>query len=88
VHRLWAVVTAFVVGYAAWCALRTAKSRGARVAGAAVAAMLVTQLILGPTMVLLTFPLPLATAHNAVAALLLLSVVALARFLWPAPRSQ
>jgi heme A synthase len=38
-------------------------------------------------MVLLTFPLPLATAHNAVAALLLLSVVALVRFLWPAQRS-
>jgi heme A synthase len=33
-------------------------------------------------MVLKAFPLPLATAHNAVAALLLLSVVALLRFLW------
>ena len=33
-------------------------------------------------MVVKTFPLWLATAHNAVAALLLLSVVALARFLF------
>jgi heme A synthase len=38
-------------------------------------------------MVLETFPLPLATAHNAVAALLLLSAVALLRFLHP-PRGN
>jgi len=37
-------------------------------------------------MVLNTLPLQLATAHNAVAALLLLSVVALLRFLW-APKT-
>jgi cytochrome c oxidase assembly protein subunit 15 len=86
-HRLGAIVTAFVLGYAAFRAIRTAKSRGARMAGAAVAVLLATQLVLGPTMVLMTFPLPLATAHNAVAALLLLSVVALVRFLWPAQRS-
>jgi cytochrome c oxidase assembly protein subunit 15 len=87
VHRLGAIVTALMLGYTAWRALRTAKSGGARMAGTAMAAMLVTQLVLGPTMVLMTFPLPLATAHNAVAALLLLSVVALVRFLWPAQRS-
>jgi len=34
-------------------------------------------------MVLEAFPLPLATAHNAVAALLLLCVVALLRFQSP-----
>jgi hypothetical protein len=56
-------------------ALRTLSLAPAR---ARPAAMLVTQLILGPTMVLLTFPLP-PPPHNAVAALLL-SVVALARF--------
>jgi heme A synthase len=37
-------------------------------------------------MVMKTFPLWLATAHNAVAALLLLSVIALVRFLWPPPQ--
>jgi cytochrome c oxidase assembly protein subunit 15 len=87
VHRLGAIIAALVLGYAAFRAIRTAKSRGARMAGTAVAVLLATQLVLGPTMVLLTFPLPLATAHNAVAALLLLSVVALVRFLWPAQRS-
>jgi cytochrome c oxidase assembly protein subunit 15 len=86
-HRLGALIAACALGYTAFRAIRTAKSRGARMAGTAVAVMLATQLVLAPTMVLMTFPLPLATAHNAVAALLLLSVVALVRFLWPAQRS-
>jgi cytochrome c oxidase assembly protein subunit 15 len=87
VHRLGAIVAALVLGFTAFRAIRTAKSRGVRMAGMAVAFVLVTQLILGPTMVLKTFPLPLATAHNAIAALLLLSMVALLRFLWPPPRN-
>ncbi len=86
-HRLGALVTALVLGFTAFRAIRRASSRAVRMAGAAVAAALVTQLILGPVMVLETFPLPLATAHNAVAALLLLSTVALLRFLWPPERS-
>jgi len=87
VHRLGALISALVLGFTAFRAIRTARSRGARMAGTAVAVALVTQLILGPVMVLKTFPLPLATAHNAVAALLLLSVVALLRFLWPQQRA-
>ena len=87
VHRLGALIAALVLGFTAFRAIRTARSRGARMAGTAVAVVLVTQLILGPVMVLKTFPLPLATAHNAVAALLLLSVVALLRFLWPQQRA-
>ena len=54
---------------------------------AALAAVLVTQWIVGPVMVIETFPLPLATAHNAMAALLVLSMVALLRFLFP-PRGS
>jgi cytochrome c oxidase assembly protein subunit 15 len=87
VHRLGALIAALVLGYTALRAVRTARSRGARMAGTAMAVALATQLILGPVMVLKTFPLPLATAHNAVAALLLLSTVALLRFLWPQQRS-
>ncbi len=86
-HRLGALVTALVLGFTALRAIRRASSRAVRMAGGAVAAALVTQLILGPVMVLETFPLPLATAHNAVAALLLLSTVALLRFLWPPERN-
>ena len=86
-HRLGAIVAALILGFVAWKAMRTGQSRGVRVAGGALAVALVAQLLLGPIMVLKTFPLPLATAHNAVAALLLLCVVALLRFLYPPRRT-
>ena len=82
-HRIGAVVTAIVLAYAAWLALRTGRSRGVRAAGAALAIALATQLVVGPVMVLETFPLALATAHNGVAALLVLCLVALLRFAFP-----
>jgi len=79
----WAtVVTALVLAYVAWLAVRTGQSRAVRIAGGAVAAVVLAQWIVGPVMVLRTFPLWLATAHNAVAAILLLSVVALLRFVF------
>jgi cytochrome c oxidase assembly protein subunit 15 len=81
-HRLWGVVTAVVLGFVAWRAIRTGQSRAARMAGTALAVLLVVQWTLGPVMVMKALPLELATAHNGVAALLLLSVVALLRFLW------
>ena len=87
VHRLWAVVAAVVIGYAALLAVRTGQSRAVRVSGTVVAGLLALQLVLGPVMVLETLPLALATAHNAVAALLLLAVVALNRFLRPSRRT-
>jgi heme a synthase len=82
VHRLWAVVTALVLGVLAWRAIRTGQSRAVRAAGAALAALLVLQWTIGPVMVLKALPLALATAHNGVAALLVLALVALLRFLW------
>ncbi len=82
-HRLGAVIAAAVLGFVAWQALRRGQSRGVRMAGGALAAALVAQLLVGPVMVLATFPLSLATAHNAVAALLVLAMVALLRFLFP-----
>jgi len=82
VHRLGAVVTALVLGFLAWRAIRTGQSRAVRMAGTALAALLVVQLTLGPVMVLKALPLELATAHNGVAALLVLAMVALLRFLW------
>ena len=86
-HRIGAIVAALVLGFVAWKAMRTSQSLGVRTAGIALAAALVTQLLVGPLMVIKTFPLPLATAHNAVAALLVLSMVALLRFLFP-PRGS
>ena len=86
-HRIGALVAALVLGFLAWKAMRTGQSTGVRTAGTALAATLVTQLMVGPLMVIKTFPLPLATAHNAMAALLVLSMVALLRFLFP-PRGS
>jgi cytochrome c oxidase assembly protein subunit 15 len=86
-HRLGAIVAALVLGFVAWKAMRVGQSRRVRAAGIALAAALVTQLLVGPLMVIKTFPLPLATAHNAVAALLVLAMVALLRFLFP-PRGS
>jgi cytochrome c oxidase assembly protein subunit 15 len=51
-------------------------------AGAVLAALVVVQWTVGPVMVMKALPLELATAHNGVAALLVLAVVALLRFLW------
>jgi cytochrome c oxidase assembly protein subunit 15 len=79
VHRLGAVLAALVLGFASVMAIRRGATRGVRVAGALMGAILVCQLILGPLMVVRALPLSLATAHNAVAALLLLAVVALYR---------
>jgi heme a synthase len=86
-HRIGAIVAALVLGFVAWKAVRTGQSSGVRTAGIALALALVTQWLVGPIMVIKTFPLPLATAHNAVAALLVLAMVALLRFLFP-PRGS
>jgi len=82
VHRIGALVTALVLGFLAWRAIRTGQSRAVRAAGAAIAGLVVLQWTVGPLMVMKALPLGLATAHNAVAALLVLAVVALLRFLW------
>ena len=73
-HRCGAIVTTLVLSWAMALAWRSAPA--ARPAAALVLAALVLQLIIGAAMVLKAFPLWLATAHNAGAALLLLSVIA------------
>jgi cytochrome c oxidase assembly protein subunit 15 len=78
VHRLGAIVTALLLGFTALFAWRHGTVQ-VRTAGALVGAALVAQLILGPIMVMRALPLELATAHNGVAALLLLTVVRLLR---------
>jgi cytochrome c oxidase assembly protein subunit 15 len=88
VHRLGAMVTAVVLGVLSFLAWRRAQTRAVQLAGLVVGIILLTQLILGPLMVIEGFPLALATAHNAVAALLLLSVVRLNRTLWVPKRGM
>jgi cytochrome c oxidase assembly protein subunit 15 len=85
VHRMGAVLAALTLGYlviiTSWLTTNPKTRRAAQL----LALVLVLQLILGPVMVIHALPLPLATAHNAVAALLLLAVVRLYRLLnsWP-----
>lgn len=82
VHRIGALITALMLGFVAFLAWTRAQTRAVQFAGLMVAAALLAQLILGPMMVIKGFPLWLATVHNGVAALLLLSVVRLNRLLW------
>jgi len=72
-HRIGALVVFGHVAATAWLAWR----RGLRRNGAALALLLVLQVGLGIANVRLLLPLPVATAHNAVAVLLLFALLAL-----------
>jgi heme a synthase len=84
VHRLGAMLTTLVLLLASVRVLRFRSDDFARRSALAVLGTLALQLTIAVTMVLQGFPLWLATAHNAGAALLLLAVVALNRSLRPA----
>ena len=80
-HRLGAVVATGALIYAVVATLRRKVRSGTRLAAFTVLGALGLQLLIGSSMVLKGFPLALATAHNAGAALLLLSSLALYRAL-------
>jgi len=82
-HRLGAVLATLALSIAAFMTISRARSPSLRRAGFFVLAALALQLVLGVTTVVQGYPLAVATAHNAGAALLLLSVVSLLRQLWP-----
>lgn len=75
-HRLGAVITLLVVGAVAVMAL-LAGFAALRMAGMVLLAVLLLQIGLGIANIVWMLPLPLAVAHNAVAALLLLAAVTL-----------
>ncbi len=81
-HRLGALFITAVLLCAALSVLRVREKFAQRAAGLVLAA-LAMQLIIGISMVLKGFPLWLATAHNAGAALLLMATVGLNRALRP-----
>ena len=83
-HRAGAVAVSLALLAAAIAGLRVRDKRSAA-AAAAVLLLLAVQLTIGISMVLRGFPLWLATAHNAGAALLLLAILALNRSLRPSP---
>ncbi|PWG61954.1 COX15/CtaA family protein [Spiribacter halobius] len=84
-HRLGAVVALIVLGALAW-ALWRAGGAG-RVVGLALAGALVLQISLGVGNVVYSLPLPMAVAHNAGAALLLLVLVTAIHLVRPLPTS-
>jgi cytochrome c oxidase assembly protein subunit 15 len=71
-HRIGALV---VFCYLAWLSHRASR-RGLRSLGLAIAVVLVTQVLLGISNVHFGLPLPVATLHNGVAALLLFTLLA------------
>jgi len=81
VHRLGAIAAAIILGVLSFLAWRQGTTPAVRTAGVLLGAVLIAQLILGPVMVMRALPLALATAHNGVAALLLLATVRMNRLL-------
>jgi cytochrome c oxidase assembly protein subunit 15 len=78
-HRLGAILAALVLAALSIRAGRYGETQAIRTAGALLGIVLIVQLVVGPVMVIRALPLALATAHNAVAALLVLAVVRLMR---------
>ncbi len=83
-HRLGAMLATALLLLAAYAAFRGLGARP-RWAGLAVLAALTLQLSIGVFMVWRAFPLPLAAAHNAGAALLVAATIWLNRSLRPVP---
>ena len=73
-HRVGALVTLLTVTYVAYRAMRLPAMRGM---GSAVMALVFLQVALGIANILGSLPLPVAVAHNGVAALLLAALVML-----------
>ena len=79
IHRAGALMTLTIVGGFALVSFGLREGRS-KYAAATVMILLLTQLGLGVATILTARPLSIAVAHNAIAALLLLAVVTLARF--------
>jgi cytochrome c oxidase assembly protein subunit 15 len=84
-HRIGAVVTFVLLG---WLAVRLVRSDylAVRTTGWLVGGLLCLQVGLGIANIVYFLPLPVAVAHNGIAALLLLSLVLLNFQLWQRPR--
>jgi heme a synthase len=82
-HRIGAVVIGSILITVGYLCAAAARSRRLTAAGSLLALAVVLQIGIGVAMVHFGFPLPLATLHNAGAALLVVSMVSLLRALWP-----
>lgn len=82
-HRLGAVIVLTYLGWLSWRILTTARSQVLRGTSLMMLLLLVAQIGLGIANVVLNLPLPVAVAHNGVAALLVLTLVVLNHLLYP-----
>lgn len=82
-HRLGAVIVAIFTLGLAFALWRWVPGRAAKWSAAILALLVTVQFVLGVSNVLLSLPLPVAVAHNAVAALLLLTFVTLNHLIRP-----
>jgi cytochrome c oxidase assembly protein subunit 15 len=83
-HRIGAVVAGGWLLMLGCLTLLRAEQRRLRTAGGLLVTAVLLQICIGLTMVHFAMPLPLATMHNAGAALLIIAMVTLLRTLWPA----
>jgi cytochrome c oxidase assembly protein subunit 15 len=86
-HRIGALVTTLVLGTLALVLLRS-RSLAQRRFGMAVLGALLLQVVIGISTVKLQLPLLLAAAHNAGAALLVITLVSLNHFLWTQDKKE
>lgn len=78
-HRIGAVMTTVFLGLLSIALILRGRGRAIVATGWAIALILIAQVTVGVAMVVGGLPLALATAHNGVAALLLLAVISLNR---------
>ncbi|ADN74406.1 cytochrome oxidase assembly [Ferrimonas balearica DSM 9799] len=83
-HRIGAVITALVLLWLWWRLRQSGANRVAAVLGT----VLLVQVALGVTNVVGSLPLPVAVAHNGVAALLLLTLVWINHLAWQRPAKE
>lgn len=81
-HRIGALLTTLIIGWLALLAWMRSQNKSIRAISIVMATLLIIQILLGITNILAKLPLPIAVAHNAVAALLLLSIVTLNYFIY------
>lgn len=74
-HRFGAIITTLVLGFLLFKLWRQARTRQFQQTGLIIAMLLIVQLALGVSNVVFSLPLLVAVSHNAVGALLLLSLV-------------
>lgn len=74
-HRFGALIVFFILGITAWKGIRHGKKTALSKIGGILLILLITQIALGISNVLFVLSLPVAVAHNAVAALLFLTLI-------------